>query len=180
MKIMTISDIHGDSQQAKLALEIFDKLNCDKLLILGDILYHGPRNPLPSHYDPKTVIELLNNYQDKIIALRGNCDSEVDQMVLNFEIMADYQTFKLGKRNVFATHGHLYSPTDLSNLKKGDIFIFGHVHLPICIKQNDIYVLNPSSITFPKENNPKTFGILTENNFVIYDFELNMIKSLDF
>ncbi|MGL5961019.1 MAG: phosphodiesterase, partial [Cetobacterium sp.] len=126
MKIFVISDIHGSSYFLKKALEAFHKEKADQILILGDELYHGPRNPLPIDYNPKEVVEILNKYKEKIIAVRGNCDSEVDQMLLEYPIMSDYSIIFLNGKKIFATHGHIYNEDKMPNLSAGNILIYGH------------------------------------------------------
>ncbi|MGL6130802.1 MAG: phosphodiesterase, partial [Fusobacteriaceae bacterium] len=125
MKIFVISDIHGSLFYLKKALEAFEKEEADYILILGDILYHGPRNQLPKEYNPKDVAEVLNGYKDKIISVRGNCDSEVDQMVIEFPIMSDYSNLFWNGHRIFATHGHHFNIEKLPPLQKGDILIHG-------------------------------------------------------
>ena len=126
MKLFIISDIHGSLYYLKKVIEIFGKENYDKLVILGDELYHGPRNPLPKDYSPKEVIEILNKYKDKIIAVRGNCDNEVDQMVLSYPIMSDYSMIYLGNKRVFLTHGHIYNIDNPLPMSEGDILLYSN------------------------------------------------------
>jgi predicted phosphodiesterase len=154
MKIFVISDIHGSIYYLDKALECFKNEKADYILILGDILYHGPRNPLPKDYNPKLVAEKLNLYKEKIIALRGNCDSEVDQMLLEFPIMSE----KLP-------------------IAEGDITISGHTHLPLAEKE-DIYIFNPGSIALPKGGNPNSYGILTSSSWEIKDLDGKTFKSI--
>lgn len=135
MKLFIISDIHGSLYYLKKVMEIFEKENYDKLVILGDELYHGPRNPLPKDYSSKEVIEILNKYKDKIIAVRGNCDSEVDQMVLSYPIMSDYSMIYLGNKRVFLTHGHIYNIDNPLPMSEGDILLYGHFHIPMIEKK---------------------------------------------
>jgi len=180
MKFFIISDIHGSIKYAKEAMALFEKEKCDQILLLGDVLYHGPRNPLPEAYAPKEVAEFLNTYKDKIIAVRGNCDSEVDQMVLDFPIMGDYQLLYLNDRKVFLTHGHIYNKTKMPKLSKGDVFIHGHYHLPMTDLEEGVYYLNPGSVTFPRENNPHSYGIIEDNNFYIKNLQGEVIKHIKF
>ncbi len=180
MKYFVLSDIHGCVTYLEKALEIFDNSDCDRLMLLGDLLYHGPRNPLIDEYNPVKVITLLNKYSDKIIAVRGNCDSEVDQMVLNFPMMSDYTQIVLENTSIFATHGHLFDENNLPNLKKGDVFINGHYHVPVAKEINGVYLLNPGSITLPKEDSRRSFGILTSKYFRIYDLENEIVNEIDF
>lgn len=181
MKLFILSDIHGSEEQCQKVLKIFSKSKADYLVILGDILYHGPRNPLPASYNPQAVYELLNPYSDQIIAVRGNCDSEVDQMVLEFSISDDYTFLALKGRLVYLSHGHIYNPETLPpGFDSGDVFLFGHIHLPLAERVNDYYLGNPGSITFPKENFPSSYGILSDESFVIYDLDEKPIKELVF
>jgi putative phosphoesterase len=132
-------------------------------LLLGDILYHGPRNDLPAGYAPKKVIELLNPLKNEILAVRGNCDTEVDQMVLSFPILADYAYLSLDGLRIFATHGHKFNTDSLPPLAKGDILLHGHTHVPVAIEfgEDNLYI-NPGSLSIPKESSPKSY-ILYEN-----------------
>ena len=117
MRTLVLSDIHGSAFACKMALSYLDKLKCDRIFLLGDLLYHGPRNPLPGGHDPQGVVELLSPLKEKITAVRGNCDAEVDQMVLNFPIMADYALLPVGDKTVFITHGHKFNKDNLPSLK---------------------------------------------------------------
>jgi len=172
MRYLVVSDIHGDGESADIINKLNDSLNPDYILCLGDILYHGPRNDLPKNYNPKHVIEVLNKLKDKIIAVRGNCEAEVDQMVLDFPCMTTNNTIIFNNRKLFMSHGHIYSPNNLPTLKENDIFLSGHTHIPTAYQNEDnIYLLNPGSITLPKENNPRTYAILEDYNFSIYTIE---------
>ena len=178
MKLFFISDIHGSMYFLEKALEHYEKEKADYLVILGDELYHGARNPLPEGYNPKEVAQLLNTYADKIIAVRGNCDSEVDQMVLEFPVMTDYSIILHEGRRLFLSHGHIYGPDNLPKLSDGDAFIYGHTHIPMAEKRGEIYVINPGSVSMPKENNPNTFGVLEGNLFTIKDLDGNLFKEI--
>ena len=181
MKLLIISDIHGDFDCAKAAIDVFEKENCDKLVILGDILYHGPRNDLPPAYAPKSVINLLNGYKEKILAVRGNCDTEVDQMVLEFPIMADYAILYLDGLTVFATHGHKFNTQTPPPLSYGDILLHGHSHVLKCENfGNGNTYINPGSVSIPKENNPKTYMIYEQKVFTVKDFKGNTIITKKF
>ncbi len=163
MKIMVASDIHGSIGAARLVMDKFDELGCNKLLLLGDILYHGPRNDLPSDYAPKEVIALLNGYKDKILAVRGNCDTEVDQMVLEFPIMAEYVYLVDEGQVIFATHGHHFSPEKLPPfIGEGDIFLYGHTHVALDVVKSGIRFMNPGSPSIPKEGTKPSY-IMIEN-----------------
>lgn len=178
MKIFFIADIHGSFHYLKKALEKFEQENADYIAILGDELYHGARNPLPVEYNPKEAAPLLNKYADKIIAVRGNCDSEVDQMVLDFPMMAPYSVILYKNRRIFLTHGHLYNEDNLPKLKAGDIFIYGHTHVPKAEKNGDIFIINPGSITFPKEGSVNSYGVLEDDVFKIKDLDGNVVKKI--
>ena len=180
MKLFFISDIHGSLHYLNKALEQYEKEAADYIIILGDELYHGARNPLPEGYNPKEVAVLLNSYADKIIAVRGNCDSEVDQMVLEFPVMSDYSTILYEGRRIFLSHGHIYGPDHLPILSSGDLFVYGHTHIPVAEKKGDIYVINPGSISMPKENNPNTYGILEGQAFQIKTLDGNVFKEIVF
>lgn len=162
------SDIHGDASSAQALLNAFDKSGAQRFVILGDILYHGPRNDLPAGYDPKRVIALLNPYKDKILAVRGNCDTEVDQMVLDFPILADYAYIVVDGLRIFATHGHVFNKENCSLLSRGDVLLHGHTHVPAAeIFGDGLYYLNPGSAAIPKESSPKGY-ILYENRRFSY------------
>lgn len=152
MKLLIASDLHGSAYYCEKLLERVSAEQPDKILLLGDLLYHGPRNDLPRGYAPKQVIGMLNGLKEKIIAVRGNCDAEVDQMVLEFPLMADYTTLWLGEaKPLFATHGHLFSPDSLPPLAGKSAFVFGHVHVKYARWQGDTLILNPGSVSIPKD-----------------------------
>lgn len=184
MDFFVISDIHGSKYWLLKALEKYRESGCEKILILGDILYHGPRNDLPKEYAPKEVIAMLNPLKDRILSVRGNCEAEVDQMVLDFPCMADYGIVSLGERTVYMTHGHIYNEKSLPPIVSGDIILHGHTHVLKAekIEREDLmfYHLNPGSISIPKENNPSTYGILNENGFRVLDFSGNIVKEIKF
>jgi len=177
MKLLIASDIHGSLSAARYVVEVFENEKADYLVFLGDAMYHGPRNPLPDEYNPAGVAELLNSVNDKVIAVRGNCDSEVDQMLLDFPITAEYQNIPLARGKLFATHGYLFDPTPSlavipASVSRGDIFAFGHVHLPILeINEAGILVLNPGSAALPKEGHPPTYAVIDEDRVEIKTFD---------
>ena len=158
MKIMVASDIHGSALFAKALVEAFKREGADKLLLLGDLLYHGPRNDLPEGHDPKGVIDLLSPLAPATIAVRGNCDSEVDQLMFPFPMMADYGWLMLGGRTIYATHGHLAKPP----MQKGDVMLSGHTHIPLCEERDGVLYANPGSVSIPKANSPHSYMLLTE------------------
>ena len=176
MKIMIASDIHGSAKYCRLLLEAFKKENADRLILLGDILYHGPRNDLPEEYNPKEVIRLLNENRNRIYAVRGNCEAEVDQMVLDFPVMADYMLIPVGNRMVFATHGHIYNKENLPPMNKGDILLTGHTHVMVCEEMPDYVYMNPGSVSIPKEDTPRGYIILENEEFIWKDFLGNTLK----
>lgn len=176
-----ISDVHGCITALQKAMAIYEKSNCDYILLLGDILNHGPRNPLVETYDPKACIELLNQYREKIIAVRGNCDSEVDQMVLQFPMMADMSVIPLEGRRVILSHGHLFSQEASEHFfAKGDIYLHGHFHVPQAHTVDDKVILNPGSITLPKQDYQASYGLLDEKGFRVRDFAGNTLKDITF
>lgn len=181
MKLFICSDIHGDLDSMQNALRLAKEENADKILILGDLLYHGPRNDLPSTYAPKKVIELLNENKNLILSVRGNCDTEVDQMVLEFPILADYAWLELDGLSVLATHGHHHNTATPPPLKRGDILLHGHTHV-LKIEQfgdGNVYI-NPGSIALPKENNPRSYAIYESRAFTIKDLNKNILKEIHF
>lgn len=179
MKIFFISDIHGSIECLNKALEQFHKEGADYIAVLGDALYHGPRNDIPKNYAPKEVVEVLNKYRNKIIAVRGNCDSEVDQMLLNYPMMNDYTVILYNGKRLFLTHGHIYNKENLPNIQAGDILIHGHTHIPLAEKMhNGIILFNPGSITIPKENNKNSYGILEDNILKVKDLHGNIIMDI--
>lgn len=165
MKIMIASDIHGSAFYCRELLAAFEREQADKLLLLGDILYHGPRNDLPKEYAPKEVIALLNALKNKILCVRGNCDTEVDQMVLEFPILADYCILYAGERMIYATHGHVYNMASLPPLQAGDVLLHGHTHIPAWTKfgEENLY-LNPGSVSIPKEGSAHGYMVLEDGN----------------
>lgn len=176
MKYFIASDIHGSLFYCKKMIECFKNENADKLVLLGDILYHGPRNDLPKEYNPKEVITLLNEYKNVILAVRGNCDTQVDQMVLSFPCLADYAIISEGKTSVYLTHGHVYNENNLPPLAKGDILLHGHTHVPVC-RENDGYTyINPGSVSIPKENSHHGYMTLQNGVFQWKDFDGNIIN----
>ena len=162
---MIASDIHGSEYYCNELLKAYKREGAHKLLLLGDILYHGPRNDLPKEYNPKSVIRLLNEISDEILCVRGNCDSEVDQMVLDFPIMADYCILYVNDHMIFATHGHTYNNEQLPKLKKGDILLNGHTHVPKYENVGDYIYMNPGSVSIPKEGSANSYMILEDTTF---------------
>lgn len=178
MKYMFASDVHGSAFYCRKMLEAFETEKADRLVLLGDLLYHGPRNDLPKEYAPKQVISMLNGMKNKIYAVRGNCEAEVDQMVLEFPVMADYCILVIDGKTFYATHGHVYNTEKLPPMQQGDILIHGHTHVLKAEKMEGYIWLNPGSVSIPKEGNPPTFGVLEDGVFSIKDFEGNIVKEI--
>lgn len=177
MKCMIVSDIHGSLNDLKKVLAIYESEKMDKLILLGDLLYHGPRNPLPEGYNPKEVAIILNRYKEQIIAVRGNCDAEVDQMVLDFPMRSDYVEVYMDGHRFFLTHGHLYNEEQMPALNKGDILMYGHFHKPMAYQKDGIVIFNPSSIALPKEGE-KSFGVYANHELKIITLEKTVVKSI--
>lgn len=171
MKLMIASDIHGSAFYCRQMIEAYKREKADRLLILGDILYHGPRNDLPKEYAPKEVIAMLNPMKKDILCVRGNCDTEVDQMVLEFPILAEYCLLDLDGQTILATHGHVWNPKNPPMLKKGDILLNGHTHIPACEKKEDFIYMNPGSVSIPKEG--------SEHSYMVYDNGEFLWKNLE-
>ncbi len=169
MKIFIASDIHGSAYYCQKLIDAFHSEKADRMLLLGDILYHGPRNDLPQGYAPKEVIAMLNPLSDRIICVRGNCDGEVDDMVLDFPVLAEYAIISdssLGANVIFATHGHHFNASKLPKLKGGDILLHGHTHIPTFEKINGVFVVNPGSVSIPKENSEHSYMIFENSEFI--------------
>ena len=159
MKIVFFSDIHGVPSTVEKLLAHADRLGAEQLVILGDILYHGPRNGVPGFYDPPKVADLLNARREQILAVRGNCDAEVDQMMLKFPIMAEYAELAIDAHRFFLTHGHLWNAENLPTLPAGTTLVHGHTHIPEDrVLECGIRIFNPGSISLPKQQTPQSFG----------------------
>lgn len=171
MRIMAASDIHGSIGTAKRIFEVFNEEKADKLLLLGDLLYHGPRNDLPEDYAPKQVLALLNENKKDILAVRGNCDTEVDQMVLEFPIMADYIYLSVGEQVIFASHGHHYNKENPPVfLPEGAILLNGHTHVAVDEQCDGFRYMNPGSPSIPKNG--------TAPSYIIFDEGVAELKNL--
>ena len=178
MKYMFASDVHGSAYFCRKMLEAYREEGAERLVLLGDLLYHGPRNDLPKEYAPKEVIAMLNDKKDEIYTVRGNCEAEVDQMVLEFPVLAEYCVLVIEGETFFATHGHVYNTDHLPPLKKGDILLHGHTHVLKAENMGDYIWLNPGSVSIPKEGNPHTYAVLENGLFEIKDFDGNVVKSI--
>ena len=177
MKLMIASDIHGSAYYCRKMIEAFENEKADRLLLLGDILYHGPRNDLPKDYNPKEVLAMLNAIKENIMCVRGNCDAEVDQMVLEFPIMAEYSILELGGCTIYATHGHIHNPENPPMLKQGDILLNGHTHVPVCEDKGRFIYMNPGSVSIPKENSAHCYMIY-EGKFIWKDVETGAVLEI--
>lgn len=175
MKLMFASDIHGSRSAAEAVLRQFEIEKADRLVLLGDLLYHGARNDLPDAYDTKGVTALLNGAKENLFCVRGNCDSEVDQMVLQFPIMADYALFDLDGRTAFVTHGHLFHLDNLPPHKDGDLLIHGHTHVLTVQHKDGMTYINPGSAALPKEGHPKSYMVYENGEFAIKTLEGEVI-----
>ena len=151
MKLLIASDIHGSAFWCGKLMEVMEEFNPDHLILLGDLLYHGPRNDLPKDYAPKQVIPMLSKHADKIIAVRGNCEAEVDQMVLPFPCMADFSQLLTDGKVLYLTHGHHHNPDNLPPLKESSVFLAGHTHVKLDEVRKGIRCLNPGSVSIPKD-----------------------------
>lgn len=176
MKWMIASDLHGSAYYCRKMLEALEREGADRLFLLGDLLYHGPRNDLPREYAPKEVIPLLNEKKEKLLCVRGNCDAEVDQMVLEFPVLADYAVLPVGQRLIYATHGHIYHVKNLPPLAPGDVLLHGHTHVPAWTEfgQGNLY-LNPGSVSIPKEDSPHSYMTLEGNTMQWKELESSAV-----
>ncbi len=157
MRFLIASDLHGSAPCCRQLLAAYERERACRIVFLGDILYHGPRNDLPEGYAPKEVISMLNGISDRIISVRGNCDTEVDQMVLNFPLTAEYIPVISNDRIIFATHGHIYNKENSPFMRKSDIMLYGHTHVPECTEKDGKIYMNPGSLSIPKENSRRSY-----------------------
>lgn len=171
MKLVLASDLHGSALYTGQLMKRIEAEAPDRVLLLGDLLYHGPRNDLPEGYAPKQVIPMLNGIKEKIVAVRGNCEAEVDQMVLPFPCMAEFSQLLLDGKTFYLTHGHHHNPDNLPPLPEGSVFLFGHTHVKMDEVRSGVRCLNPGSVSIPKdgshscliyENGEFSFRILEE------------------
>lgn len=171
MKFLIASDIHGSAYWCRELIKKYSEEKADRLVLLGDVLYHGPRNDLPREYAPKEVIAMLNPMKNDLYCVRGNCEAEVDQMVLEFPVLADYAILDLGKTAVYMTHGHIYNEGTLPPMRDGDILLHGHTHVPKCVEHEHYVYMNPGSVSIPKENSHHGYMTLENGVFLWKDFE---------
>ena len=171
MKWLIASDIHGSAFWCRKLLDAFTESGADRLLLLGDLLYHGPRNDLPAEYDPKAVSAMLNAQKNRILCVRGNCEAEVDQMMLEFPVLAEYALISLENSVIFATHGHHFHADAMPPLMPGDILLHGHTHIPVCTQSGACFVLNPGSVSIPKNGTPHSYMVLENGEFLWKNLE---------
>lgn len=165
MRLMVASDIHGSAYYCRQLIEAMKREKPDKLILLGDILYHGPRNDLPKDYAPKEVISMLNEIKDEIICVRGNCDTEVDQMVLEFPIMSEQGVLYVDGKTIYITHGHKLEEKSTPMLKDGDILLCGHTHIPKLENRGNYTYMNPGSVSIPKEGSRHSYMIIEDKYY---------------
>lgn len=172
MKLLIASDIHGSAHAALMLARHVEKEAPDRIVLLGDLLYHGPRNPLPHRYAPMEVANILNSWSDRIVAVRGNCDSEVDQMVLAFPCRADYALLEVDGHLLYLTHGHLPGncPDDAPHLTRGSALITGHTHIKTLDEHDGILFVNPGSTSLPKDETP-SYAIYEAGRFTLKNLE---------
>jgi putative phosphoesterase len=178
MKLLFLSDIHGSAYYMSEMMQAIKREKPDQIVLLGDALYHGPRNPLPKDYDPKQVVEMLNSLKNKIIAVRGNCDSEVDQMLIEYPMLADYGVLYIEGKRCFISHGHLFNGGEDLNFQKGDIYIQGHTHIPKLEWREGILKLNPGSVSLPKQNTEHSYAIIEKAKFILKNLDGRVIESI--
>lgn len=168
MRYLIVSDIHGSLEYGKRIVELIEEEKADKLILLGDLYYHGPRNPIPDNYNPKELAVLFNSVKEKLICIRGNCDAEVDQMISEFEFLPELK-LEIGGKRFFFTHGHHINkdqqPTDT------DVLVYGHFHTGFIEDVNGMICMNPGSTTLPKNDTPKSYGIIEDSKLFVKDFE---------
>ena len=170
-KLLIASDIHGSAWYCRKLLQALEREETERMLLLGDILYHGPRNDLPREYAPKDVIAMLNPLKERIVSVRGNCEAEVDQMVLDFPVLADYCLMPVGDHMMFCTHGHIYNEEHLPPMMPGDILLYGHTHVPRAEKVLEKWMLNPGSVSIPKGGSVPSYAVLEDGTFTIKDMD---------
>lgn len=173
MKLMIASDIHGSAFYCKKLLEAFKNEHADKILLLGDILYHGPRNDLPEGYAPKEVISMLNGIKEYILCVRGNCDTEVDQMVLEFPVLSEQALLSIDGAEMLAVHGH----KAFSAVKTGTFVLSGHTHIPKLEEKEGVTYMNPGSVSIPKEGSHHGYMVFEHGEFLWKDFDGNIRNS---
>lgn len=171
MKLLIASDLHGSAYNCRLLLEALQREGADRLVLLGDLLYHGPRNPLPREYDTQATAALLNSVKERLFCVRGNCDADVDQLVLDFPILADHALLSVDGVELFATHGHIHGPDNPPPMRSGSFLLCGHIHLPVRRELGAFTYLNPGSLALPKEGTPRSYLTLDRGVFTWHELE---------
>ena len=180
MKWMVASDLHGSGLWCERLVEAFHREKADRLLLLGDLLYHGPRNPLPEGHDPKRCVELLSELKDVTVSVRGNCDASVDQMVLPFPVLADYLLLDLGTKLVFATHGDVWTEDNPPAMAKGGVLLTGHTHVSACKEHEDFLYVNPGSTSLPKDEGHQGYLLLDAAGIVFKEMDGTEYRRYEF
>lgn len=173
MKLMIASDIHGSKHFCEKLLVKYMDESPEKLIVLGDLLYHGPRNDIPEGYDPKRVCTLLNLVKDNLICVKGNCDAEVDQSILEFPIMSEYAVIFADDIVMYLTHGDKYNIDNPLPMNEHNIMIYGHTHIPLYEENENGVFVNPGSVSIPKENSEHSYLIYEDGVFTWKDLEGN-------
>ena len=176
MKILIASDIHGSANYCRQLMSAYERESAEKLVLLGDLLYHGPRNDLPYEYDPKKVIEMLNAKKDEIICVRGNCDADVDTVVMKFPLVPEYAAIFIEDRTIYITHGHEFNEDFPMPMKKGDIMIHGHTHVPQCDILDNFICMNPGSVSLPRNDSPHSYMTYEDKVFLWKDLRGEVYK----
>lgn len=185
-RAFVMSDVHGDAACLETALAAYEREKKEAgtmdgalpILMMGDLLYHGPRNPVPEHYDPKKCAAMYNEYAQEMIVIRGNCDAEVDQMMLKIPVLSPFMIFPIEGRRMVLTHGH--HPFSDYFLEKGNVVLYGHTHVLRAEEEEGIIYLNPGSVSLPKEGNPRTYAMLEGRTFTVKTMDGACVKSLAF
>ena len=177
MKILIASDVHGSAYYTQKLIDVYKKEKADKLILLGDLFNHGPRNPFPKDYDPMKVAEILNSVKENLIVIKGNCDSEVDSMITEFDFL-DNATIIVNNKSIFLTHGHVYNAQSMPKTKF-DAVIYGHFHTGFIKEENGVIVANPGSVSLPKNDTPNSYIILDNDLLTLLDFDGNIIKEIN-
>lgn len=177
MKLLILSDIHGSSYYAEKIKEIKQREKPDKIILLGDLYYHGPRNPLSKEYDPAKVAGILNTWKEEIVAVRGNCDAQVDEMISEFK-MENYVEMEIGKKKIFFTHGHEYNMERFPNVEF-DIMVYGHFHTGFIKEKESKIFFNPGSISLPKNNTEHSYGMIEDKQITLKDIDGTIIEKVE-
>lgn len=173
MRLLIASDIHGSAVYCRQLMKAVERENPDKVVLLGDLLYHGPRNSLPEGYNPKEVAEMLNGIKEKLLCVRGNCEAEVDQMMLEFPVLGEVLVIYWEGKDIYATHGH----KELPPLREGMVVLSGHTHVPKDKEVDGVRYLNPGSVSIPKEGSWHGYMMLENGKFIWKDLDGKLQRS---